>query len=421
MPWCNTHDCDVRREWFYAMNNTVLVVNSGSSSLKFQVYAVERGGTLTRRLKGQVDGIGTQPRFVVRDMNGRELVREAAAAETMPDIGAAIARAGEWLRAHAGALPIAVGHRVVHGGPRYATPMLVDDALIAELELLVPLAPLHQPANLAPIRALRAQHPQLPQVACFDTAFHRGHSEFADRYAVPEELYAEGVRRYGFHGLSYEYIAACLPDVAPEIARGRVVVAHLGSGASMCALRGGRSVDSTMGFSALDGLPMGTRPGQLDPGVVLYLLSKGMSPQRVEWTLYHDCGLKGLSGISNDLRELLSSSQPRAHFALEYFMFRVARELGALAASLGGLDGIVFTAGIGENVASIREGICQRSGWLGVALDSAANAMGGPRISTTDSWVGVYVIPTDEERMIAEHTLAVLRGHSINPIMLRGA
>jgi acetate kinase len=269
---------------------------------------------------------------------------------------------------------------------------------------------------------LRAQYPQLPQVACFDTAFHRGHSEVADRYAIPEELYAEGVRRYGFHGLSYEYIAARLPDVAPEIAHGRVVVAHLGSGASMCALRGGRSVDTTMGFSALDGLPMGTRPGQLDPGVVLYLLSgKDMTPRQVERMLYHDCGLKGLSGVSNDVRELLKSPQPSARLALDYLGFRAARELGALVASLGGLDGLVFTAGIGENAPSIRESICQRSAWLGVVLDSEANAMGGARISTSDSWVGVYVIPTDEERMIAEHTLAVMRGHSINSTMLRGA
>jgi acetate kinase len=407
--------------WVYAMTDVVLVVNAGSSSLKFQVYAVERGATLTRRLKGQVDGIGSHPQFVVRDAAGGELVRENYPADAVPDPAAAIAKAGAWLQAHAGALPIAVGHRIVHGGPRYAAPMLVDDRLIAELDRLVPLAPLHQLANLAPIRALRAQYPQLVQVACFDTAFHRGHSELADRFAVPEELYAEGVRRYGFHGLSYEYIAACLPDVAPEIARGRVVVAHLGSGASMCALRDGRSVDTTMGFSALDGLPMGTRPGQLDPGVILYLLAKGMSRQKVERMLYRDCGLKGLSGISNDVRELLSSTQPRAHLALDYFMFRAARELGALAASLGGLDGIVFTAGIGENAPSIREGICQRSAWLGIALDADANANGGPRISTSDSWVGVYVFPTDEERMIAEHTLAVLRGHSINPIMLRGA
>jgi acetate kinase len=403
------------------MTDAILVVNAGSSSLKFQVYAVERGESLTRRLRGQVDGIGTRPQFVVRDVNGREVVREALPAETVPDAAAAIAKAGEWLHAHAGALPIAVGHRVVHGGPRYAAPVLVDDGLIAGLERLIPLAPLHQPANLAPIRALRMQYPRLPQVACFDTAFHRGHSELADRYAVPEELYAEGVRRYGFHGLSYEYIAARLLDLAPEIAHGRVVVAHLGSGASMCALRDARSVDTTMGFSALDGLPMGTRPGQLDPGVVLYLLSKGMSPQLVESMLYRECGLKGLSGISNDARELLRSAQPRARFALDYFTFRAARELGALVASLGGLDGLVFTAGIGENAPSIREAICQRSAWLGIALDSEANANGGPRISASDSWVGVYVIPTDEERMIAEHTLAVLRGHSLNPIMLRGA
>ncbi len=393
-----------------AVAETILVVNAGSSSVKFQLFAITGEGNLARRLKGQVDGIGTQPRLVARDAEGNGLIDERYPPASVADAAGAIAKVGGWLRAHIGELPVAVGHRVVHGGARYDSPVLVDDTLLIELERFVPLAPLHQPANLLPIRALRANFPQLKQVACFDTAFHRGHPDLADRYAIPEPLYAEGVRRYGFHGLSYEYIAASLPRVAPEIAGGRVVVAHLGSGASMCALQAGRSMDSTMGFSALDGLPMGTRPGQLDPSIVLYLLNaKKMSPADIERMLYRDCGLKGLSGISNDVRDLLGSDDPRAKRALDYFAYRIARELGALTASLGGLDGLVFTAGVGENAPVLRADVCRRAAWLGIALDDAANAHHGPRISDAQSRVSVYVIPTDEEQMIARHTLAVLR------------
>jgi acetate kinase len=269
---------------------------------------------------------------------------------------------------------------------------------------------LHQPNNLAPIRTIMDRLPQLPQVACFDTAFHRGHSEVADRFAIPEELYGEGVRRYGFHGLSYEYIAGRLRHLAPEIAAGRVVVAHLGNGASMCAIAAGRSVESTMGFTALDGLPMGTRPGQLDAGVVLYLMSeKGMNAKEIERFLYYDCGLKGISGISNDVRELLASSSPGARLALDYFVYRIVLFTGLLAAALGGIDGFVFTAGIGENAPTIREAAIQRLSWLGLGLDPAANAGGGPRVSPEGSRVACYVIPTDEELMIAQHTLHVLQ------------
>jgi acetate kinase len=269
---------------------------------------------------------------------------------------------------------------------------------------------LHQPNNLAPIRAVRARQPQLLQVACFDTAFHRGHPEIADRYALPEPLYEEGVRRYGFHGLSYEYIAARLPSVAPELAKGRVIVAHLGSGASMCAIHDGKSVECTLGFTALDGLPMGTRPGQLDPGIVLYLMTeKAMSAKQVERFLYNECGLKGLSGISNDVRDLIESSDPRAKRALDHFVYRIALYAGMLASAMGGIDGFIFTAGIGENAPAIREAVAKRLAWLGLELDTEANAKGGPRISRKGSRVACYVIPTDEELMIARHTLHVLR------------
>jgi acetate kinase len=286
--------------------------------------------------------------------------------------------------------------------------------VLAQLERYVPLAPLHQPHNLAAIRSIFANFPELPQVACFDTAFHRNHSATADYYAIPQHLHAEGVRRYGFHGLSYEYIASRLPDAAPEAAAGRVIVAHLGSGASMCALSGGRSIESTMGFTALDGLPMGTRPGQIDPGVILYLIEeKRMTAQVVQDFLYRECGLKGLSGISNDVRELQSSADPRAAFALDYFCYRVGLNAGMLAAALGGIDAFVFTAGIGENSAAIRARIADRLGWLGAVLDARANLAHARRISVAESRVALYIIPTDEELMIARHTLATLSAESI--------
>jgi acetate kinase len=318
---------------------------------------------------------------------------------------------GAWFRTHLdGAVPVVVGHRVAHGGPMHAVPELIDAKLLASLESLVPLAPLHQPHSLAAIRAVQGRLPDTPQVACFDTSFHRGHPDVADRYALPEALYQDGVRRYGFHGLSYEYIARTLPRVAPEIATRAVVVAHLGSGSSMCAMRNGRSLDSTMGFTALDGLPMGTRCGQLDPGVVLYLLSeKGWSAKDVERLLYREAGLRGLSGVSNDVRDLLASDSPGARLALDYFVYRIGREIGSLAGAMGGIDALVLTAGIGENSPDIRARICARAAWLGVQLDEAANQAGGPRISTKDARVSAWVIPTDEERMIAEHALDVVR------------
>jgi acetate kinase len=389
--------------------DTILVVNAGSSSVKFQVFAVDGDGRLQRQLKGQMDGIGSRPRLRATGVKGDTLADRAYPIEAVADVPAALMVAGAWLRDELRITPMAVGHRVVHGGPDYDRPVAVDHGLVARLERYVALAPLHQPHNLAPIKSLLANFPSLPQVACFDTAFHRGHERVADQYAIPYQLYEEGVRRYGFHGLSYEYIARTLPKVAPDIAPGRVIVAHLGSGASMCALRGGRSVESTMGFTALDGLPMGTRPGQIDPGVVLYLMSeKGMAPGKAQDFLYRDCGLKGLSGVSNDMRELLDSRDPHASFAVNYFVYRVGLSAGMLAAALQGIDAFVFTAGIGENSSAIRARIAEKLAWLGVSLDLAENAKHGLKISQSGSRIPVYVIPTDEERMIAEHTLSVL-------------
>ena len=387
----------------------ILVVNAGSSSVKFQVFAIEGANELTLQIKGQVDGIGSQPRLRARAPGGIEAVNESYERSEVPDVPAALATAGAWLRQRYDIMPVAVGHRVVHGGPRYDRPILIDAGVLENLEKYVPLAPLHQPNNLAPIRSLLARSPGLPQVACFDTAFHRGHPAVADHYALPEHLYADGVRRYGFHGLSYEYIAHRLPQVAPAVAGGRVIVAHLGSGASMCALANRCSVESSFGFTALDGLPMGTRPGQLDPGVVLFLIDqKHMSSADVQHLFYHESGLKGLSGISNDVRDLEASTDPRAAFALEYFVYRAGLHAGMLAAALGGLDAFVFTAGIGENSVSLRARIAEKLAWLGAALDPAANAAGATLISRPDSRVALYVIPTDEELMIARHTLALL-------------
>ena len=389
--------------------DTILVVNAGSSSVKFQIFSVEGEGKLRRLIKGQMDGIGSRPRLRASGADGDPLADRAYPIEAVPDVPAAMAIAGGWLRDELRINPVAVGHRVVHGGPDYDRPVAIDHGVVARLERFVSLAPLHQPHNLAPIRSLLANFPALPQVACFDTAFHRTHDAVADYYAIPHQLHAEGVRRYGFHGLSYEYVAKTLPQVAPETAKGRVIVAHLGSGASMCALKGGRSIESTMGFTALDGLPMGTRPGQIDPGVLLYLISeKGMSASNAQNFLYRDCGLKGLSGISNDMRELEASQDPKAKLAIDYFVYRVGLNAGMLAAALQGLDAFVFTAGIGENSVRIRARIADQLRWLGVTLDEAENSRHARLISGSDSRIPVYVIPTDEELMIAQHTLSLL-------------
>jgi acetate kinase len=304
---------------------------------------------------------------------------------------------------------LGVGHRVVHGGPNFAGPLIVTPQVLEELRTLIPLAPLHQPYNLGAIEAVFEQLPDVPQVACFDTSFHRGASPVSEVIPLPRDITRLGVQRYGFHGLSYEYIASVLPEVAPEIANGRVIVAHLGSGASLCALKNRRSVDHSLGFTALDGLCMGTRPGALDPGVVLYLFQNlKLSAKDVETILYKKSGLLGISGISNDMRELTGSPEPGARLAVDYFVYRAAKEIGALAAVLGGIDGLVFTAGIGENSAEIRSRICASAAWLGVELDAESNARKGPRISTANSRVSAWVIPTNEELMIARHTGVLL-------------
>jgi acetate kinase len=390
--------------------DAILVVNAGSSSLKFQVFATTgSAGELECLVKGQVDGVGTRPRLRAEGADKKSLIDQTYGADKVPDLPAAIQVAGDWLRSTQKVNLLAVGHRVVHGGPEFDRPVRITPEVASQLARYVSLAPLHQPNNLAPIRALLERRPELPQVACFDTAFHRGHGALADYYALPESFYKEGVRRYGFHGLSYEYIAHRLPHAAPEIAKGRVVVAHLGSGASMCALANGRSVESTLGFTALDGLPMGTRPGQLDPGVVLYLIAeKGMSPAAVQDLFYKESGLKGLSGISNDVRELQDSKDPKAAFALDYFAYRAGLYVGMLAAALSGLDAFVFTAGIGENSPTMRARIAERLAWLGIGLDATANNKGSSLISKKDSRIPVYVIPTNEELMIARHTLELL-------------
>ena len=389
--------------------DTILVANAGSSSVKFQVFGIEQDGGLRRQIKGQMDGVGSRPRLRVTAADGAVLVDRTYESGTIPDVAVALATAGAWLRDELKIHPVAIGHRVVHGGPDYDRPVRVDQNVLTRLERYVSLAPLHQPYNLAPIRSILARFPDIPQVACFDTAFHRGHGELADRYAIPNHLYVEGIRRYGFHGLSYEYIASALPQVAPDVASKRVIVAHLGSGASMCALNDGRSVESSLGFTALDGLPMGTRCGQIDPGVVLYLISeKGMSAADVQTFLYKECGLKGLSGISNDMRQLEASNDPRAVLAIDYFVYRVSLFTGMLAAALQGLDALVFTAGVGENSSRVRRAIAEKLVWLGISIDAEANAKHARLISRPESRVAVYVLPTDEELMIARHTWSLL-------------
>jgi len=395
------------------MADLILVLNAGSSSLKFRAYDVGGDDAAPRLLvRGQVESLYTEPRFSVADGAGERREEKRWAPGTQLGHDGAIAHIGEFLRSHGGGHRLAAaGHRVVHGGVRFTRPTLVTPEVVEQLAALVPLAPLHQPHNLAPIRALARLRPDLPQVACFDTAFHRTQPEEAQAFALPQEITARGVRRYGFHGLSYEYVASRLPELVPGAARGRSVVAHLGNGASMCALSAGRSIASTMGFTAVDGLVMGTRCGNIDPGVILYLMDElKMDTRAVEDLIYKRSGLLGVSGISGDMRTLLASEDPRARFAVALFTYRIGRELGSLAAALGGIDALVFTGGIGERAVAIRERVCRDAGWLGLELDPAANQADGPRIGKDGSRVSAWVIPTDEELMIARHTQTLLRG-----------
>jgi acetate kinase len=393
------------------MADAILVLNAGSSSLKFSVFT--GGPSAEPLLRGQLEGLFTRPRFKARDAAGGVVgEKEWPEGSRLGHVGAIdflfTWGRGDVLRGHRIA---AAGHRVVHGGLRYSQPVRIGPEVLAELEAFVPLAPLHQPHNLAAIRAVAQRVPALPQVACFDTAFHRTQPAAAQPFALPRRYAEEGVLRYGFHGLSYEYIATVLPGTDPQAAAGRTVVAHLGNGASMCALRGGRSVASTMGFTAVDGLPMGTRCGALDPGVLLYLMDRhGMDARAVEKLIYQQSGLLGVSGISSDMRALLASPDPRAAEAVALFTYRIGRELGSLAAALGGLDALVFTGGIGENAAAVRARVCRDAAWLGLELDAAANDAGGPRLSQPGSRVAAWVIPTNEELMIARHTRGVLAG-----------
>jgi acetate kinase len=392
------------------MDDYAVVLNAGSSSLKFCVYRRRPAETWGLEARGQIEGIGTAPRFSAKDAAGSKVADDALNPREVHDSRGALQALASWLRArYGGARVLGVGHRVVHGGARFTGPVRITPAVMDELRTLVPLAPLHQPHNLAAIEAVSERLPDVPQVACFDTSFHRGQPAVAEVVPLPRELCAPGIQRYGFHGLSYEYIASVLPDVAPEIADGRVIVAHLGSGASLCALKRRKSLDSTLGFTALDGLCMGTRPGAIDPGVVLHLFQAlRLSAKEVETILYKKSGLLGISGISNDMRDLLASSEPAAKLAVDYFVYRAAREIGALASVLGGVDGIVFTAGIGENAPEIRRRICEASAWLGVDLDRDANDAKGPRITRIGSRVSAWVIPTNEELIIARHTGVLL-------------
>lgn len=386
------------------MLNAIAVINTGSSSIKFSVFG-EYGAELRRVLAGSVKDLGASARYLVKDGAGRQLDEKVWPHDPSFGHDEAMAFLFEATPAHLEGYRVrAVGHRVVHGGQHYTAPVRVDGDVLRALEALIPLAPLHQPQNLAPIRSLLSSSPGLPQVACFDTAFHHTQSPVEQAFALPAAISARGIHRYGFHGLSYEYIASVLAQRDAVLA-GRVVVLHLGNGASMCAMRGGKSVATTMGFTALDGLPMGTRCGALDPGVVLYLMTElQMDPAQVQALLYQQSGLLGLSGISGDMHVLEASDAPGAKQAIDVFVHRIGRELGALAFTLGGLDAIVFTAGIGENSVRVRERVCRDAGWLGVELDEAANRTGAGRISAAGSIVQAWVIPTDEEVVIAEHT-----------------
>ncbi|XRD90827.1 acetate/propionate family kinase [Dyella nitratireducens] len=392
------------------MPKAILTLNTGSSSIKFALY--ELGNTAQRLIShGVIEGIGEAPRFTARAPDGTVLESYTWQRHTAASHERLLQTLLAWITSHLGqeAL-VAVGHRIVHGGPSFHRPVRIDQAVLTELEKLVPLAPLHQPHHLAAVKAVSKLRPDLLQVACFDTAFHRGMPAVAERLPLPKIHTDAGMRRYGFHGISYEYLAGRLRALAPTLAQGRVIMAHLGNGASLCAMRHGRSIDTTMSFTALDGLMMGTRCGSIDAGAVLYLQQVGgLDAAAVEHMLYHDCGLLGVSGISNDMRTLLESRDLRAREAIDLFVYRIVKEVGALTAALGGLDALVFSAGIGEHAAPIRSDVCQALAWLGVEYDEVANDRHETLISTTRSAVRVLVIATDEEAMIAAHTAQLIR------------
>ena len=392
------------------MAGDILTLNSGSSSLKFSLWQAGTDMELRELFRGEIEKIGIAPHLSAREPGGRTVIdnrfEHGGAKLSHEDL---LRELFAWLSQHRPGGFKAIGHRIVHGGAMFTAPVRIDDCVMESLTKLEPLAPLHQPHNLSGIRACAKLQPGVAQIACFDTAFHRTMDPVARRLGLPRVYEEEGVQRYGFHGISYEFIAEQLRAIDPDLSRGRVVVAHLGNGASLCAMRDGRSVDTTMGFTALDGLLMGTRPGTLDPGAVTYLMREhAMSADEIEDVLYHRSGLLGISGISSDMRTLLASDDSRAREALELFVFRAAREIGALAASLDGLDGLVFTAGIGEHASEIRSRVCARCAWLGVVLDEHANRAGQMRITAEASSVQVYVLPTDEEKMIAVHTVSTL-------------
>jgi acetate kinase len=388
------------------MDDALLILNAGSSSLKFSLFRNANPPLL--KLRGQLEALRTEPRFVARDATGTIVDQHAWSSGEHLSHAQAVEFLLRWGREHekAGDCIIAAGHRVVHGGTQFLKPVLIDEHVLSELELFVPLAPLHQPHNISAIRAVAQHSPALPQVACFDTSFHRTQPRVAREFAIPRDLTAAGIQRYGFHGLSYEYIASRLTELDPKAAAGRTVVAHLGNGASLCAMQGARSVATTMGFTPLDGLVMGTRCGAIDPGVLLHLMNqRGMDSHALEQLLTNDSGLLGVSRISSDMRTLLTNEamDPRAAQAIELFVYRLSRELGSMVAALGGLDSLLFTGGIGENAAAIRERVCDLSKWLGIELDPNAKPAGEARISRPTSAVSVWVIPTDEELMIAKH------------------
>ena len=391
------------------MNDRILVLNSGSSSIKFALFGV--ASLAQALLHGTISGLEVTPAFSARDNGGRVLAGQLPTSAV--DHRTALAWLFDWLQAYLDGPLVAAGHRVVHGGDHFAEPVLVTARVYAGLEQLVPLAPLHQPHNLAAIGALMALKPSLPQVACFDTAFHRTQDALAQNFALPRELTASGLKRYGFHGLSYEYIAGVLPQYLDARADGRVIVAHLGNGASLCAMRHRRSVATTMGFTALDGLMMGTRCGTIDPGVLLYLMrEKSMSLTQIEDLLYRRSGLLGVSGLSSDMRELAASPAPEAKEAIDLFCYRAVREIGSLVAALGGLDALVFTAGIGERAHAVRARICEELSWLELHIDDSANRASKTLISNAQSRITVCVIPTNEEAVIAQHTTRVTKNNS---------